>query len=59
MLRSGIYLGRGAQRPAPARNNIIEDNVIGGYRMDAHCIGRAPGIPVSWNTLRGNTCREE
>ena len=39
MFRSGIYLGRGAERPAPARGNRVEENEITGYQMDSHCIG--------------------
>ncbi len=57
MFRSGIYLGRGAERPAPARGNLVEENEITGYQMDRHCIGGAPGIDAAWNTVRGNRCR--
>jgi len=56
ILRSGIYLGNGAERPAPARANVIERNVITGFEMDRRCIGRAPGIRPSWNTVRANVC---
>jgi hypothetical protein len=55
MLRSGIYLGRGAEHPAPAQGNFIEDNEITGYGMKTHCVVSAPG--VSGNTIRGNTCK--
>ena len=57
MFRSGIYLGRGAERPAPARGNLVEENEITGYQMDRHCIAGAPGIYPGWNTVRGNRCR--
>ena len=57
MFRSGIYLGRGAERPAPARGNLVEENEITGYQMDRHCIGGAPGISPDWNTVRGNRCK--
>jgi hypothetical protein len=57
LFRSGIYLGRGAERPAPARGNRIEENEITGYQMDRHCIGVAPGIYPAWNTMRDNRCR--
>ena len=57
MFRSGIYLGKGAERPAPARGNRIEENEITGYQMDRRCIGGAPSIYPNWNTLRGNRCR--
>jgi hypothetical protein len=57
MFASGIYLGKGAERPAPARGNRIEDNEITGYQMDRHCIGGAPGMYPDGNTVRGNRCR--
>ena len=57
MLRSGIYLGQGAERPAPARGNTIEDNEITGYQMSARCIGAAPAIDPAWNRVRNNRCR--
>jgi hypothetical protein len=59
MLRSGIYLGRGAERPAPANGNTIEDNEITGFQMDTRCIALAPGILPAWNVVRGNRCRGE
>jgi hypothetical protein len=57
MLRSGVYLGTGAERPAPARGNTIEGNEITGYGMAAHCVGSAPAIGPDLNTVRGNRCR--
>ena len=57
LFSSGIYLGKGAERPAPARGNRIEENEITGYRMDRSCIGAAPGIDPAWNTVRGNRCK--
>jgi hypothetical protein len=56
MLRSGIYLGRGAERPAPAVGNTIEDNEITGFQMDTRCVALAPGILPGWNIVRGNRC---
>ena len=56
MFRSGIYLGEGAERPAPARGNLIEQNEITGYQMARRCVGGAPSIYPSWNTIRGNRC---
>ncbi len=56
MFRSGIYLGKGAERPAPARGNRIEENEITGYGMDRHCIGIAPGIGTDWNMVHDNRC---
>lgn len=58
MLRSGIYLGRGAERPAPAQGNLIEDNEIRGFRMAERCIGLAPGIGRAANTIRRNRCAD-
>jgi hypothetical protein len=55
MLHSGIYLGRRAERPAPASGNVVEGNEITGYKMNARCVGSAPGIKD--NVVRGNTCR--
>lgn len=57
MLRSGIYLGKGAERPAPARGNVIESNEITGFEMRTRCIGRAPEIAADWNVVRNNDCR--
>jgi hypothetical protein len=57
MLRSGIYLGQGAERPAPARGNLVEENEITGFHMDRRCIGGAPTIQPAWNIVRGNRCR--
>jgi len=57
MFRSGIYLGKGAERPAPARGNRIEENEITGYQMAGHCIGGASGLYLAWNSVRGNRCR--
>jgi parallel beta-helix repeat protein len=54
MFSSGIYLGKGAERPAPARGNRIEQNEITGYQMDRRPIGAAPGIDPAWNTVRDN-----
>jgi hypothetical protein len=56
MLRSGIYLGQRAERPAPARGNVIEDNEITGFKMAERCVGGAPTIRPEWNTIRGNRC---
>jgi len=57
LFRSGIYLGKGAERPARARGNRIEENEITGYQMDRRCIGGAPSIYPDWNVVRGNRCR--
>ena len=57
LFRSGIYLGKGAERPAPARGNRIEENEITGFEMTRHCVGRAPDIHPEWNVVRANRCR--
>jgi len=57
MLRVGVYLGSGATRPAPARGNVVERNEITGYKMSTRCIGGAPSIYPTWNTIQNNWCR--
>jgi hypothetical protein len=58
MLRSGIYLGKGAERPAPAHGNVIERNRISGFRMAGRCIAAAPGVELAANAVRDNVCRD-
>ena len=58
MLRSGIYLGRGAERPAPAKGNVIADNEISGFHMDTRCIAAAPGVSLAENRVERNRCRQ-
>jgi hypothetical protein len=55
-LETGIYMGRGILWPEPARGNVVEDNEISGYRMKERCIGFAPGVEPSANTIRNNRC---
>jgi len=57
MFRSGIYLGKGAERPGPARGNLIQENEITGFEMAQHCVGRSPSIGPDWNTMSNNTCK--
>jgi hypothetical protein len=57
MLRSGIYLGRRAERPDPAHGNVVTENEITGYQMKTRCVGYAPGVEPSSNFVRGNDCR--
>ncbi len=59
MLSSGIYLGKGAERLAPARDNTVEQNEITGFKMSGRCVARAPGIEKDWNTVRNNECRDQ
>jgi hypothetical protein len=58
-LESGIYLAKGGARPAPAHNITIENNIISGYKMAAHCIESAPSVKLSDNIIRNNTCTNE
>ena len=58
-LESGIYLAKGGNRPAPARNMIIENNIISGHKMAEHCIEAAPGVKLSDNIIRNNNCTNE
>ena len=58
MLRSGIYLGRGAERPALARGNTVEENEISGFHMRTHCVGAAPGVSLAANHVAGNRCSD-
>jgi hypothetical protein len=59
LLRSGIYLGAGAERPAPAHDNIIQENAISGFGMSAHCLAAAPGVSLAANTVARNVCKDE
>ncbi len=59
MLESGIYLGSGVSRPAETRGNTIQDNVITGHGMQAHCITAAPGVDIRLQVIKGNTCQNE
>ncbi len=59
LLRSGIYLGAGAERPAPAHANIIEENDISGFGMSAHCIAAAPGVSLRANEIARNSCKDD
>jgi hypothetical protein len=58
LLSSGIYLGRRAERPAVTRDNLIENNEIGGYGMRTGCLGAAPGVALRDNRIEGNRCGE-
>ncbi len=59
VLETGIYLGSHAEHPAPAEGNIIEGNIISGWMMKTRCIQAAPGVKLTDNTIRKNTCRDE
>src|SRR5712692_5859408 len=59
LLRSGIYLARGAPRPERAEDNLIEGNRITGFGMRDWCIEAAPGVSLSKNQIRNNRCTGE
>jgi hypothetical protein len=59
ILRTGIYLGAGAERPDAAKGNTIENNEISGYGMSRHCIGAAPGVKLTDNTIAKNECSDD
>lgn len=59
LLRTGIYFGKRAERPATTRGNVVEGNTIRGWRMDHKCIGFAPGLRSKDNRVSGNDCRHE
>jgi hypothetical protein len=56
LFRSGIYLGKGAERPAVSRGNLVENNEITGYEMAARCVGAAPNVLPDWNRIGKNRC---
>jgi Right handed beta helix region len=58
-LESGIYLARRAEKPDPVHGVTIENNVISGWKMKAHCIEAAPGVRLTDNVIRGNQCSDE
>lgn len=59
LLRSGIYLGAGANRPDISKGDTIENNEISGYGMSLHCIGVAPGVSLADNTVAKNECSDD
>jgi Right handed beta helix region len=59
LLRSGIYLAAGADRPDTAKGNTVENNEIAGYGMSRHCIGIAPGVSPAANTVAKNECSDD
>jgi len=59
ILQSGIYLGSHADRPAAARDNVIEGNTITGWKMSTRCILAAPTVLRSDNKIVNNNCSDE
>ncbi|MDX2268775.1 MAG: right-handed parallel beta-helix repeat-containing protein [Bryobacter sp.] len=58
MLRSGIYLGKGAERPDPAEDNVVEDNLITGHKMQERCVGFSPAVDPARQRVARNVCLE-
>lgn len=58
LFRSGIYLGRGAERPALARGNVVEGNEISGFGMRTRCVALAPGVSRAENRVERNRCKD-
>ena len=56
LLHSGIYLGRGADRPAHTVGNLIENNEISGFAIAHTCVAAAPGVSLAANSINGNFC---
>ena len=59
MLAAGIYLGRGGERPADTRGNLIAQNRISGHGMKRQCIIFAPGVAPRSNQVGGNQCADQ
>ena len=51
MPSDGIYLA--------GTGNLVEDNLINGFRMSEHCIGNAPGITPEKNRVARNDCSDD
>jgi hypothetical protein len=56
LLRSGIYLGKAAARPAETYGNRIAGNEVTGFGMDKWCIEGAPGLAIASNRIESNRC---
>ena len=59
MFRSGIYLGKGAERPAPARGNLIEDNEITGLSNGQPLRRHRPGHLPRLEHRASQRCRDK
>jgi hypothetical protein len=59
LMQAGIYLGERAERFAPARNILVENNEIGGYKMSSRCVMSAPRVNMKENSVRGNRCSDQ
>jgi hypothetical protein len=58
LLRSGIYLGHGAARPAHTDGNQIVNNEIFGFGAAKWCIEAAPGVSLERNQIGNNRCTD-
>ena len=58
LLHSGIYLGRGAARPAETVGNRIAGNEISGFAMQGWCVAAAPGVSLARNRVEDNHCTD-
>jgi parallel beta-helix repeat protein len=58
LLHSGIYLGRGAARPADTVNNRITGNEISGFGIKGSCVVAAPGVSLARNQVADNRCTD-
>jgi len=56
LLHSGVYLGRGAARPANTVGNRIERNEISGFALEHSCVAAAPGVSLARNRIESNRC---
>jgi hypothetical protein len=59
ILQTGIYLGKGAERPDISRENRVTGNVISGFKMAERCVAAAPGVDLKSNTVKENICRNQ
>jgi hypothetical protein len=56
LLEAGIFLGDKAHRIDSARQIVIEDNEISGFRMQSNCILSSKLVDMSSITVRNNHC---
>jgi len=56
LLRTGIYFGKGAERPDAASNITVENNLITGYKMKERCIGYSPVVVKTSLKVNQNIC---
>jgi hypothetical protein len=59
MLEAGIYVGRGAERPANTHDNVVRQNRISGHMMKTRCVIFAPGVSRRSNAIEGNQCFDD